>query len=488
MPSSWTRASASAGVLGVFLGRDLDLRPQLPPHPLNQAMARPLLATEVVRFVGEPVALVVAETPPAAVDAAALVRVGYDPLPAIATPSKSVGDDHLLFPSADTNVAFRAALGRDIGPGAAAEVVVRHAFANQRVAACPLEPRSVIASWEDEDRLTFWASTQSPHGVRVELASCFGLPVTAVHVISPAVGGGFGSKISLYPEELVVAWAARRLQRTVGWFETRSESLLSLGHGRAQLQSVELRGSRDGTLTAYRLSVLQDAGAYPRDGAFHPRLTGAIASGPYRIPRVEFQALSAVTNTMSIVVYRGAGQPEATAALERAVDLFSSTIAMDPAEVRRRNLVTADEFPYRNATGSTYDSGDVERALDTALRLSQYPAGSCRAAVRRRVLDPRQLGIGIALYVATSGNAPYSEFGSVTINPDASVIVLSGAKPQGQGHARAFAQLIGRRLGVASSDITVIVGDTAWCRRESGRWLPAPFRRRGWPWSVPPRT
>jgi carbon-monoxide dehydrogenase large subunit len=454
-----SRATASPGVLGVFVGPDLGLSPQAPPPPLHQAMRRPLLASGVVRFVGEPVAVVVAETPQAAVDAAELVRVDYDPLPSIATASESVGANHLLFPSAGTNVAFHTVLGHDIGP-AAAEVVVRHEFANQRVAACPLEPRSVIASWEGEDRLTFWASTQSPHGVRAELASCFGLPVGAVRVISPAVGGGFGSKISLYPEELVVAWAARRLQATVAWFETRSESLLSLGHGRAQLQSVELRGSRDGTLTAYRLSVLQDAGAYPRDGAFHPMLTGAMASGPYRIPRVEFQGLSAVTNTMSIVVYRGAGQPEATAALERAVDLFSATIGMDPAEVRRRNLIGADEFPYRNSTGTTYDSGDLERALDAALQLSRYPAVRAEQAVRRRGQDPRQLGVGIALYVASSNNAPYSEFGSVTMSPDATVRALSGARPQGQGHERAFAHLIGLQLGIASSDVTVILGDT----------------------------
>jgi carbon-monoxide dehydrogenase large subunit len=452
-------ARGSPGVLGVFVADDLDLHPQAPPAPLNQVMRRPLLATGVIRFAGEAVALVVGETRESAADAAALIDISYRPLPAVADPVTSVGGGRLLFPQAGTNVALQVSLGCDLGAAADSEVVVRHELVNQRVAACPLEPRSVVASWSN-GRLTFWVSTQSPHGARDELASCFNLTPSDVRVLSADVGGGFGTKIRLYPEELVVAWAARRLRRTVRWFETRSESMLALGHGRAQLQAVELRGLRDGTFMAYSLSVLQDAGAYPRDAALHPLLTGAMASGPYKIPKVAFRARSAVTNTMSVVVYRGAGQPEATAALERAVDSFADTIGMDPAELRRRNLIRNQDFPYENGTGTVYDSGDYQRLLDEAVRRCDYTKVRDQQRRRRRTPRSPQLGIGLALYVAQSNNPPYSELARVVVDRDATVMVLSGTRPQGQGHETALAHLVSRKLGIPAADVAVVLGDT----------------------------
>src|SRR2546421_7306213 len=252
------------------------------------------------------------------------------------------------------------------------EVVVERRVVNSRVAGCPLETRGAAAIWSDDGRLTYWISTQGVHAVRESLAELLGVAADRIGVIAPDVGGGFGNKAGLIPEEVLVAWAARRLRRTLRWTETRSEAMVATGHGRAQVQRVAIGGGRDGRIQGYRLDILQDAGAYPRIGALLPHLTGMMASGVYDIERVAVSSRTVTTTTAPVIAYRGAGRPEAAAAVERAVDLFAAEIGMDPAEVRRRNLIPREAFPYTTRTGVVYDSGDYAAALDRALEKAGY--------------------------------------------------------------------------------------------------------------------
>lgn len=459
-------AAAAPGVIGVFTAADIDLAPAAPPIPmLNMQMTRPWLANGKVRFVGEPVAMVVAETRAAAVDAAELVAVDYDPLPAVVDPeAAAAADAPLLFEDLGTNCAMD--LGAMMGYSPApdffdgCEVVVSQRIVNHRVAPCPMEPRAVASVWGDDGRLTHWASTQAPHSLRDAMAAALGVEPGRIRVIAPDVGGGFGAKTGVYPEELLVAWAARRLGRPLRWVETRSESMVSLGHGRGQVQYATLGGDRDGTIKAWRLEVVQDGGAYPGMGAFLPFMTRLMASGTYAIPKVEFGSRSFVTNTTPTTAYRGAGRPEATAAIERAIDIFAAEIGMDPAEVRRRNLVPADRFPYVTPVGTSYDTGDYQRALDLALEAAGYEELRREQARRRETGDERLLGIGMATYVEITNPVPGGEFGSVEITPEGKARVRAGTFSHGQGHATVFAQIVADRLGIALDDIEFVQGDT----------------------------
>src|SRR4051794_6843218 len=372
------------GVVAVLTGADVDLEPVAPWHErVPAAMTRPHLARGTVRFVGEPVALVVAESRTAAVDATEMVVVDYDPLPVVVDPEAALGNDVLLFPDAGTNVAMNAPFrkGDELFDGC--EVVVTERIVNQRVAPCPLEVRAGAARQDDDGRLTQWACSQGPHGARSGLAKQLGLDVERVHVITPDVGGGFGAKSGTYPEEVLLGWVAQRLGRPVRWVETRTESMQALGHGRAQVQYATLGGTRDGQLLAYRLRIVQDAGAYAEDGAVLPFLTRLMASGVYAFRNVDVEVVAAVTNTTPIGAYRGAGRPEATAAIERMVDRYAVEIGMDPGELRRRNLLAPDAFPYTTPTRATYDSGDYEGALDRALAAGGYDALRAEQAQRR---------------------------------------------------------------------------------------------------------
>jgi carbon-monoxide dehydrogenase large subunit len=459
-------AAAAPGVIAVFTAADLDLAPATPPIPmLNMQMTRPWLAAGKVRFVGEPVAMVVAETRAAAVDAAELVAVDYEPLPAVVDPEAAGSPDApLLFEEVGTNCAMD--LGAMMGYSPApdffdgCDVVVGQRIVNHRVAPCPMEPRAVASVWGDDGRLTHWASTQAPHALRDGMAAALGVEPGRIRVIAPDVGGGFGAKTGVYPEELLVAWAARRLGRPLRWVETRSESMVSLGHGRGQVQYATLGGDRDGTIKAWRLEVVQDGGAYPGMGAFLPFMTRLMVSGTYAIPKVEFGARSFVTNTTPTTAYRGAGRPEATAAIERAIDIFAAEIGMDPAEVRRRNLVPPDRFPYVTPVGTSYDTGDYQRALDLALEAAGYDALRREQARRREAGDVKLLGIGMATYVEITNPVPGGEFGSVEITPEGKARVRAGTFSHGQGHATVFAQIVADRLGIALDDIEFVQGDT----------------------------
>lgn len=476
-------AVAADGVVCVITAADLGLQPHMPPEfaaLINPQMVRPWLAQDVVRFVGEPVAAVVAETAALAVDAAGLVVVDYDPLPVVLDPLTAATADTLLFPAAGTNVAatFGAPVGGagggeagDAGGAGGAgdagddffagcDVVIRLRTLNSKVAPAPLEPRAAASTWGDDGRLTHWTGTQRPHHVRDGMAAVLGVDATDIRVVTHDVGGAFGARMYPSAEEVVVAWAARSLHRPVRWTETRSENLMALGHGRAQVQDIEMGGSRDGRITAYRLHMTQDAGAYPEVAALLPGFSGLMASGVYAIERIATSATSVATNTSPVTAYRGAGRPEATAAVERAIDRFAAEIGMDPAEVRRRNIIPADAFPYTTATGATYDSGDYGRALDLALTMVDYEAVRAEQAERRARGDVVQLGIGLCLYTEITNGTLFPQFARATVGAGGAVTIFTGEGPTGQGHDTAWAMLAADRLGVPMERVTVMHGDT----------------------------
>ena len=455
-------ARAQPGVLGVFTAADLDL-PDLRPIPMvNQSMDRPVLARVTVRFVGEPVAAVVAETAAAAADAAEHVVVDIEPQPAALTLPAAAAGAALVHHDAGTNVAFDMPASGNEAPVdfSGCEVTVAASLDNRRLAAVPLEPRSAAAEWSaDGNRLTFHASTQAPHRVRDTLATLYGLDADAVRVVTPDVGGGFGAKGTPSPDELVVAGLARAVGRPVVWTESRAENLVSHVHGRAQSQQVRLGGTRSGRITHYELDIAQDAGAYPMIGAFLPTYTRKVFTGCYHIADASVGGRSYVTNTAPVTAYRGAGRPEAIFAIERAVDLYSARIGMDPAEVRRLNFVAPERFPYTNPVGSTYDSGDFGEALDRVLATARYDDLRAEQASRRAGGDPMLLGIGIASFVESTSMGS-SEMGEIDLAADGSLVVRTGATAFGQGHATCWAMVAAEATGVPLDRIRVVSGDT----------------------------
>lgn len=454
-------ARSAPGVIEVVTSADVDLAPRPAEIAfIEQAMKRPYLADGTVRYVGEPVVAIVSETREAGIDASEQVIIDYEPLHAVVDPDESALGETLLFPEVGSNVALTLNFGREEALFEGCEVVVSGRILNQRVAPCPLEVRAASARWQDDGRLIFDASTQAPHGVRDALVEAFGLTTDLVQVLAPDVGGGFGAKGGVYSEEIFVAWLARRTGRTCRWVETRSESMLGLGHGRGQIQRFEIGGTRAGRILAYRLEVVQDCGAYPSLGAMLPFLTRMMASGTYDIAKVECNSVSVVTNTVSTTAYRGAGRPEATAAIERAVDQFAAEIEMDPAEVRRVNLIAADRFPFSTPTGAAYDIGDYEGALDALLTASDYAGLRAEQASRRQAGGRSSLGLGLSAYVEITNGVPGGEYGSVEVHDDGRVTVRTGTSPHGQGHVTAWSMLVADRLGVPIDDIEVIHGDT----------------------------
>ena len=457
-----SEAATAPGVIAVLTAADVDV-PDMPPSIplLNMAMTRPLLARDTVRFVGEPVAIVVTEERYQGPDAAELVMVDYDPLPAVVGLDDAASDQTILHEAAGTNITFAVQLPENEDLFEGCDVVVGPVkVVNQKLAGCPLEVRSAAAAWDGE-RLTFWLASQAPQQNRDTVQAVLGMEPGSVHVITPDVGGGFGPKIGGYPEEILTAWLAKHLNRPVKWTETRTENMLAMGHGRAQEQTVTIGGTRDGKVLGYKLEVLADAGAYPAIGGILPWLTQMMASGVYAIPKIDYSAKAVVTNTMSTVAYRGAGRPEAAAAVERAMDLFAAEIGMDPAEVRRMNLIAADAFPYTTVTGTTYDVGDYERCLDLALDAADYKALRAEQATRRASGDTRQLGIGVSIYVeVTAGPTAGGEDAKVEILPDGTARVYTGTSPHGQGHVTAWSMIASEELGIPMDKIDVIHGDT----------------------------
>jgi aerobic carbon-monoxide dehydrogenase large subunit len=459
------------GVIAVYTGADLvaaGLKPITPPTPtMNQQMIQQLLATDVVRFVGEPVAAVVTEEPYQGEDAIELVDIDYEPLPAVVDMvAASRGEDGLLFPEAGTNVVvkFRDEGALDANLFEGCEVVVSKTIINQRVAPAPMETRGAAAVWGEDGRLTAWIPNQGAQGTKSAVTAILDLDRDKVRIITPDVGGAFGAKFGADPEHAVVCWIAGQLGRPTRWTETRNENLLAMTHGRAQRQTVTIGGSRDGTIQAYRLEILQDSGAYPKFGPFLPSLTILMAPGPYAIPRAEAIATSVVTNTTPVGAYRGAGRPEATAAIERAIDLFANQIGADPAGVRRKNLLPKFTEPHKTAFGAVYDTGDYVAALDAALEAADYEGLRAEQAKRRESGETLQLGIGLSSYVEITGGGTEAggpnENATVEVHPDGTATILTGTSPHGQGHVTAWAMLASDELGIPVDKITVKWGDT----------------------------
>jgi carbon-monoxide dehydrogenase large subunit len=464
-------AKQAEGVIAVYTGADLaaaGLAPSKPMMPnMNQAMLAPLLATDTVRFVGEPVVAVITEEMYQGEDAIEMVDIDYDILPAVATMHQALsGERGLLFADAGTNVVCtfgdESASNPDLFEGC--EVVASEVIQNQRVAPAPMESRSGAAAWGEDGRLTAWIPNQGAQGTKGALMGMLGLKPDQIRVITPDVGGAFGAKFGADSEHAVTCWAAIQLGRPVRWSETRMENLLVMPHGRAQEQKITIGGMRDGTVLAYRLEIIQDCGAYPKAGAFLPSLTRLMTPGPYNIPRAESWSTSVVTNTTPVGAYRGAGRPEAAAAVDRAMDLFADAAGVDPAEVRRKNLLPKFTEPLTTAFGAKYDSGDYVAGLEKALEAADYQGLLAEQAKRRANGDALQLGIGLSSYVEITGPGGEAggpnENGTVEVHPDGTATVLTGTSPHGQGHQTVWAMLVSDELGIPIDKITVKWGDT----------------------------
>jgi len=458
-------------VVAVLGAADLDL-PDIPEWPREHAaqrpeLARPCLARDRVRFVGEPIAVVVATSAAAAADAAELVVADIEPLEVVVDALAALEPGGpVLFPDVGTNVVLDVRTGDGVDALLGAEVVVRHRFVNQRVAPVPMEPNGILAQPRPNGTLDCIVSCQAPFLVRRGIAAALAKSETAVRVRAPAVGGGFGAKGGVYPEHLVVAAVAERLGAPVRHVETRSENLVAMSHGRGQVQDIALGARRDGTVVGLEARTVTDVGAYCWRGTIPFRTSRLMTTGVYRIPQLSLTSLGVVTNTTPVGPYRGAGRPEAATMLERAMDLLASELGMDPAEVRRRNFLAPADFPYRTATGAHYDSGDYAAALDRALELAGYRGLRDEQAARRRSGDPLQLGIGLSTFVEISGAG--SEYGSVSVRPDGTVVVTSGSSPHGQGHETALAELVASTFEIPSDVVLVVHSDTAVVPRGTG--------------------
>ena len=455
-----SEALSMPGIRAVWTAADIDIAPAGPANGMmNKAMLFPYLAIDTVRYVGDLVAIVVSEDKTSGVDAAETVIVDYEPLPAVLDMDDSFSNRVLLHPDAETNVVLTFAARSNDDIFADCEVVVDLVIENQRVAPAPMEVRSCVSTW-DGTRLTQWACSQGAHGARDGLAEVFGLEKSQVRVITPDVGGGFGAKSGVYPEEILVGWATRKLGVPVRWTESRTENMLAMGHGRAQRQRTRMGGTCDGRITAYRLDLLQDAGAYARAGAVLPYMTRMMAGGVYDIANVQFESNSVVTNTTPTVAYRGAGRPEATAAIERTLDEFARVCGIDPAEVRRRNFIAPSAFPLTTSMGAKYDSGEYAAALELALKAAGYDQLLVEQKKRRDSKDPVQIGIGIASYVETTNPMGSGDYGSVEIKADGGAIVRTGSSSHGQGHHTAWAMIVSQTTGIPMDKIEFRFGDT----------------------------
>ncbi|MET0567241.1 MAG: xanthine dehydrogenase family protein molybdopterin-binding subunit [Acidimicrobiia bacterium] len=483
-------AKKMPGVVAVYTHDDVaHLGPLVAQVPIGKL--RPLLADGEVNHVGEAVAMVVAADRYAAQDAADAIDVDYDVLPAVIDLKKAASDEVKIHDELDSNVlhtwtyhGYWEALGlEDQTPqvDAAMEredaVVVSLEMTNQRLIPVAIEPRSVMAEYnKGYGHFTVFSSTQVPHALGGALATTFGMKTTAVRVIAPEVGGGFGSKLNVYNDEILVAFAAKELGRPVKWTETRREAAGSTIHGRGWVGTATLVGTKDGEFLGYKLDAIADMGAYTQNFTVAIPLLGLwIGSGQYKMP-ISWTVACVVTNTMTTDAYRGAGRPEAIYYLERIIDAFAHEIGMDPFEVRRKNFWQPDEFPATMGCGFALDSGNYEAAVDKLIEAADY-VGMRRRQEEARA-EGRLVGIGVGSYVEVCGFGPailadigfswtnyglpasFNGSGLVRVNPDATVTVVIGTGPTGQGHETTWAQIVGDGLGIPVDDISVLHGDT----------------------------
>jgi len=454
----------SPGVVAVFTADDLGLEEE--PSAFNPLTKRSHLAKGKVRWVGELVAAVVTQRPDQGEDAIEKAIVEYETLEPLIDLEQAMASKTLLYEECGTNIVMGTVeMGMPDNTGDEifkdCEVVVKGRFMNQRVAPCPLEARGSAATWID-GRLIQWISTQHAQGVRNEVAKANKIDTEKVRIITPDVGGGFGAKISAYSEELLLGNISKHVGKPVRWRETRSESMISLGHGRAQLQYITIGGTKAGRVKAYQLNAIQDSGGWVEVGTvLAPFMTRPMAQGVYDIERMECRTTSVVTNTTPIVAYRGAGRPEATAAIERAMDLFAAEIGKDPADVRRMNLIPKFTQPYQTKIGHAYDVGDYGAALDKALAVAKYSEARAEQAARRKRGDKVQLGIGVSVYVEITGGVdPMQEHAKINILPNGRAVVFTGTSPHGQGHVTSWAMIASSETGISIEDIDVVWGDT----------------------------
>jgi aerobic carbon-monoxide dehydrogenase large subunit len=470
-------ARKEPGVVTVVTGKDAEATGVLPVFisvpGLNGTKHMPL-ATDKARYAGDAIAAVVADTRQAAKRAADLVTVDYEPLPVIVDATKALEPGApILHEELGTNLVFTYPVkGGDIDKAFRdAEATVKLRIVNQRLIPNAMEPRSVVAKFEAGE-LTVWSSTQIPHFVQLILSVNLGLSQNKVRVIAPEVGGGFGSKLQVYAEELLVAHLAKTLGRPVKWTEDRREGYLATIHGRDLVEDVELAAKRDGTVLGVRIRTVANMGAYLQ--AFAPGiptiLHAFIIPGAYRIPAFDCEVRGAYTNTTPVDAYRGAGRPEATFAIERGMDRLADEIGMDPAELRRKNFVPPDAFPFTTISGITYDSGDYAPALDRALEMADYKGFEKRRAEAKA--RGKYRGIGLSSYVEICGLAPSKansalgvgwggyESARIRVHPTGAVQVFTGTSPHGQGHETSWAQIAADAIGVTPNDIEVRHGDT----------------------------
>jgi len=455
-----SEAAAAPGVVAVLTAADFD-RPAPQFGVLNREVKRMPLTGDKARYVGDPVALVVAESRTAAVDAAELVDVDYDPLPTLPDMEAALADDAvLLFDHLGSNVgASRKDDDLDVDPWPEGARVVRVRMENQRLATSPMEGHAIWASPADDGGLDVRLSTQHPHGARDLIAKFTGLEREQVRLVAPHVGGAFGGKAGAVTEHTAVVGAALRLGRPVAWIETRSEAMASM-QSRGQVQYAELGLDDDGRFLGMRLRLVGDAGGYAGfGGSFVLGATQLMSQGAYDIPAMRYAAIASLTTTPPTGAFRGAGRPEAAAMIERLVDVAAAELGLPPEEVRRRNFITPDRFPFTTLTGATYDIADFDLALTEALRLADVKAAREEQQRRREAGDPVQLGIGLSTYIEITGFGG-TEFASVEVHDDGTATVLSGTSAHGQGHATSFAMIVADQLGIELEKVRVVMSDT----------------------------
>jgi carbon-monoxide dehydrogenase large subunit len=464
-----------AGVVAVVTAKDLEGTTTGPlpyefgfePFENVKNMERGPLATDKVRYVGDPLAVVLAETRYAARDGAAAVEVDYDPLPAVVDPEKALEDGAtLLYDEFGTNLGHTQSLSHgDVdGAFASADKAVTLKVVNQRVLPVAMETRGCLADWRpgrpgDTGELTIWTSTQIPHAIKTKLAVLLGIPENKVRAIAPEVVGGFGNKVDVSPEEAAVAILSMRTGRPVKWSETRSENFQAAMHGRGQIDIVEAAARSDGRITGLKVTAICDIGGYYQYvSPLMGMLTGLMLPGPYDIENISYELKGVLTNKTPVGAYRGAGRPEATYLLECAIDKVAHELNLDPAEVRRINFIPPDKFPYKTPFGANYDTGEYVKALDKALEVAGYQ--NLRDEQKQARDQGRIVGIGVGAYVEICGFGPW-ESATVRVEPTGKVMVHTGTSPHGQGTETSMAQIVGDALGVSMDDIVVLHGDTA---------------------------
>ncbi len=482
-------AQAMDGVEAVFTGTEMAAL--IGPMPVGTPFPAPdhrALATDTVRYAGEPVAVVVARDRYLARDAADAIVVTYDPLPVVVDPELAMTGKPALVHEGFANNFLLNALpgGTGVAGGAvddaaidkafaAAEVVISQRMVNHRLAPSAIEPRGVVAHYEPgKGTMTIWSSTQNPHVLRSIVAGMFGMGQDQVRAIAPEVGGGFGAKINVYGEEFVAAALSRKLELPIKWIEDRSEAFVATIHGRDIIGYVDLAAKRDGTVLGLKLRLIADVGAYNMlFTAMIPTLTMLMANATYNIPAIRVTLSEVFTNKTPTDAYRGAGRPEATYFVERAMDMLARELGMEPADVRRKNFIKPDQFPFQTQMGAVYDSGDYEKALDHALKVADWDGLKRQRDAARA--EGRIVGIGLAMYVEVCGLGPSFllpvggwEHAQVTVERDGRISATTGASPHGQGNETTFAQMLADQFGVPIEHITIHHGDTSVAKQGIG--------------------